>query len=192
MPKFEIGKFALADEPTPDGLGVFVYQKNLFHTPQHLSQPISAKPSLYLVPHEEIAIHYAKTKFSPVQPVVASAKVRNLKLVDFRKKENVKIFLAGFKTYLVRELETQKLNWLKEISVKTALENTTPEKIKSGHLSELVTSLGLNFKEYCQSLGYQGVVALEGGGGTGVNYHDTYIIFDPTKVQIIKEKILQS
>ncbi len=192
MPKFEIESYAFEDEPTSDGLGVFVHKKDLFHTPKHPSQPISARANLYLIPHEEIAIHYAKTKFSPVQPVVSSARVQSLKLVDFRKKENAKIFLAGFKTYLIHKLETENLNWLKEIAVRTAIENINPEKIKSGHLSEFVTSLGLNFKEYCQLLGYEGLIALEGGEGTGVNHHNTYIIFDPTKVKIVQEKILQS
>lgn len=192
MPKFKIEHFAFEDEPTPDGLGFFVHEKNLFHTPRHPSQPISAKSSLYFVPEEKIAIHYAKTKFSPIHPVIASVKIQNLKLLDFRNKENLKVFLVGFRNHLSFRLENEKLNWLEEIAVKTALENTNPAQVSKGHVTELIDSLGMNFKSYCKSLGYDGLIAYDGGEKVGINHHDTYLIFDPNQIRILKEKILKS
>lgn len=192
MSKFEIKDYAFPDEPTPDGLGIFVNQKNLYHTPLHPSQPITARPSLHLLSEEEIAIHYAKTKFSPHQPVISEARIKNLKLVDFRKKENAKIFLSGYKVHLNRRLENEKLNWLEEISMKTALENITPEKISSGHYAELVTSLGRHFREYCESLGYAGLITFESTDRPDAPHHDAFIIFNPVDVRITQEKILKS
>lgn len=57
-------------------------------------------------------------------------------------------------------------------------------KIKSGNISEAVgPALGKYFSEFVESLGYDGLIAIEGGEGD-VGNHDSYVVFNPEKVRI--------
>jgi hypothetical protein len=46
------------------------------------------------------------------------------------------------------------------------------------------------FGKYVQSLGYDGIIAYEGGEGSHVGNHDTYLVFNPDKISILKEQAI--
>lgn len=45
--------------------------------------------------------------------------------------------------------------------------------------------------EYLESLGYDGLKTIEGGEPPHVGPHDTYLIFDPTKVKLVGETAVE-
>jgi len=48
--------------------------------------------------------------------------------------------------------------------------------------------MGNTFSDYVESLGYDGLITFEGGEPLTGGNHDSYVIFDPEKVKIIKEQ----
>jgi len=198
MPKFEVEKFIPFEEPTQDGLGLVVHQKTLFHaTASSINRDLSPKfvSGIYLSSQEEIAARYAAAKFSKNQEansIILKTKIQNVRLLDLRTKENTRIILAGFKASLREKFENSKLSWAAETALQTTLQSLDLSKIKSGHLKEFLVGLGKDLAEYCESLGYDGLVTLEGGEGSALSRHDTYLIFNPKEVRVIEEKVLES
>lgn len=183
MAKFEVEKYAFEDEPTSDGLGLVVHDKTLYH---HSFLSVLGD-RIYLTPQEKIAASYALSKFPKKEKnnsAIREVKLQNAKLLDLRRKENIKIILAGFKISLQEKLENSKLDWASETALQTTLQNLTSDKIKSNRLRALRPLLGRDFVEYCQSLGYDGLIALDGEEGIGIGHPETYLIFDQGKVRI--------
>lgn len=137
----------------------------------------------------------------PLMPVVYEVETENLKLVDIRTHEDLKQVMVGFQKYLVKILEERKkdLPWNYEYTIKAAigtidiLEGTNSEyTIYSKHKEaktitprDIIFNIPQDFSEYVKGEGYDGILALEGGEGSGFK-HDSYVIFDPEKIKIVQ------
>lgn len=146
--------------------------------------------------------HVVKTEETP-EPVVYEADLRNLKLVDIRSFEKMKQVMAGFQKYLVEllEREGEGMRWnvrtIREQAVAKIdiLEGQSPRynlmsrvgKPENIAPRDILFNVGEDFSDYCENLGYDGIIGMEGGETTKevkFTSHDSYVIFDPKKVKI--------
>jgi len=111
-----------------------------------------------------------------------------MKLLDLRNKENIGAVLVGFKDVLLSILKDPDTPWNLYDKIRQIFDNINNGKLSGGTLKEVGSYCAPKFSAYVQSLGYDGLVTLEGGGGNYVGEHDTYVIFDPEKVKIIREQ----
>jgi len=80
----------------------------------------------------------------------------------------------------VQEQKREKIHWAYETHLRETIEN-----IDSGNINypkDLANWFPIQFTKYVQSLGYDGVLAIEGGEGE-IGEHDTYLIFDPENIK---------
>lgn len=192
------------EEPIDGGLGVLVRRKMLYHGSStgeidrfQKSEETTLGEGVYFTSEPEKASGYAmhraktpsynKTMGTSVRndsPAVHIRLIENLKLLDLRNKENLLVILPAFKDILVKELDKEnradsyRWNWAQVIETKI-------EQISLGHIfhpKDIAQQLSGLFTDYVKSLGYDGVLALEGGEGK-IGDHDTYLIFDPDKIK---------
>lgn len=119
-------------------------------------------------------------------PTIYESSVENMKLCDLREDENVKKILDGFKETIKEKLKKPGLKWFVRGVLGQTIETINSGKVRVGNLKKIAQSNGKLFSNYIKSLGYEGLITLEGGEGGNGN-HDTYLIFDPEKVKIDKE-----
>jgi|GEM_PF-1413592 len=152
-----------------------------------------------------------------LDPRIYEASINNLKLFDLRKDENVREVMLGFKDHLegifLQQRDVLKnapkdgpewefaerfvRQWIRCFSAdqrigKEQVDWNTPEyldnPLKMLRMLYEYNYFSKSFGEYVASLGYDGIVAIEGGEGNDVRNHDTYLIFDPNKVHINEEQ----
>jgi hypothetical protein len=169
---------------------------------------------VYLTSKAKNAIEYARTRIKGPRgskkqeadgnPVVYETSVENLKLLDLRKKENFKKIMQGFSKFLwqrakelkikiengeVPESEIRGVNGYRNM-IFDAVDEIGNDNVKNiCDIQKATGRLGDAFADYVKSVGYDGLIAVEGGEGEymGSN-HDSYVIFDPEKVKIIREQ----
>jgi hypothetical protein len=189
------------EEEIENGLGIVVKKKTIYHGSgtSGIEQFNRAKEDtvgngIYFTSEAKDAIGYARRRSrgrEGASPVIYESSVKNMKLLDLRKDENVKKVLEGFKDILKNKLKDPDLKWNYEAVLQKAIEAINAGKVGSGNLRDITFSTGQMFSDYVKSLGYEGLVTFEGGEGDDVGSHDTYLVFDPEKVKINKEnKIL--
>ncbi len=163
---------------------------------------------VYLTSKVEDAIGYARIRVgndayvkAGTEPIIYECSVANLKMADLRKDENVKRVLQGFISILTEKLEEyseEKNNkntplgrWsiLDSVvrNIKKVITNINAGKVDSGNIRDATYDQPDLFREYVKNLGYDGLIAIEGGEG-GIGNHDSYVIFDAEKIKIIKEQ----
>lgn len=186
------------EEIVDNGLGVFIKRKNLFRG-DNISGIQSLKSSyettvgegVYLTSQAEAAVRYARGYSlgheDKTPPVIYEVSIENLKLLDLRNKKNVDAILPGFREVL---LETKKQSgsdrsWEEVIS--RAVKAIDTKQYYGQGLREVTFNTTFLFTDYCKSLGYDGLITLEGGNAPFTGNHDTYLIFDPSKVTKIEE-----
>ena len=148
---------------------------------------------IYFTSEAKDAIGYAKRRSrgrNDASPTLYEVQVENLRLANLKKDENVKNILHGFKEVLKQKLSDPNVKWHYEGALQKSIAIISQGKVGSGNLREVTFNHTALFTQYLQSLGYDGLIAFEGGEGTEVGNHDTYVIFDPKKVKIIdKQKV---
>jgi hypothetical protein len=191
------------EEEIDDGLGVFLKNKTLY---RGSGDPGGKRDGLkiaednrstvgegmYFTSQAKDATSYAyeRSTNSDKIPVVYECLVENIKLLDLRKDENVKKILPEFSKILRKLLSDPK--WaLFTADLWSAIDNIEEGKVGSGNLQQGVHVDDALFTEYVKNLGYDGLVTLEGGEWI-VKEHDTYLIFDPKKVKVVKEKKIKN
>ena len=189
------------EQKTEDGLGLIIKRKVLYHgsaTPgievMNLAEEDTVGSGVYFTSEEKDANGYAKRRSRSKKessPILYTASIENLKLLDLRQDENVKKILVGFKNVLEEKLKDPKINWAKEAAINNAIEAINLNKVSRGNLREVAFSFGTSFSEYCRSLGYDGLITFEGGEGEDIGDHDTYLIFDPERAKIIESKEIE-
>ncbi len=151
---------------------------------------------VYFTSEARDAIGYARRRSKSSKdkaPVIYEGSVENMKVLDLRNKENVKKILDGFKQILLKEIElnqggdpeNKKYFWRRVLEV--AIEKIDSGKVAAGNLRDVTFSTGRLFSDYCQTLGYGGLITFEGGEGDEIGNHDTYLIFDPSRIKINRE-----
>jgi len=196
------------EEKIDDGLGVLVKKKTLYHGSGisgiktfNKAEEDTVGSGVYFTSEAKDAIGYARIRSerersphkadgSPViedsVPTIYESSVENMKLCDLREDENVKKVLDGFKEVVKEELKKPDLQWYVQGALDKTIETINGGKIRAGNLKEITQTNGKLFSDYIKSLGYEGLITLEGGEGGNGN-HDTYLIFDPEKAKISQE-----
>jgi len=200
------------EEEIDNGFGVLVEKKTLYHGSGisgikeqgkfTKAEEDTVGSGIYFTSEAKDAIGYARLRAErermvakrenkenkDFSPTIYESSIENMKLLDLRKDENIKKVLEGFKAVLKEELKRTDVPWF----YRGAIENSI-EIINNGNmrgLKNVTQNNGELFSKYVKSLGYEGLIALEGGEGNNDN-HDTYLIFDSDKVKINQEhKIL--
>lgn len=196
MQNQEKEKMEKDEEIIDDGLGILITKKIIYHGSDvqgisRFTKAIDATVGngIYFTSEADKAEGYAQIRSSgkkDVSPVVYEASIENVKLLDLRNTENIQKILPGFKKLLMEQTAREDTTWWVAGAINTSIEAIDAGKITTGRLKEVVGSHGELFTQYVQSLGYDGVIALEGGEGE-IGNHDTYLIFDPDKINIIQE-----
>ncbi len=187
-----------AERESNNGLDILINRKTLYHG-SATQGIVSFNPAeedtvgsgIYFTSEAKDAIGYARRRSSSRKgssPTLYETQVENLRLVNLKRDENVKKVLEGFKEILKEKLKEPGLKWNYEAVLQRAVSAINDGKIGSGNLREVTFSTGEMFSDYVKSLGYEGLVTLEGGEGEDIGNHDTYVIFDPKKVKIIQEQ----
>jgi hypothetical protein len=138
-----------------------------------------------------------------IKPVVYELDLKDVNFVDLRKQQNIDRLLPGpFADYLNTWIESHQEE-LKNDSYHLASGAMSDAlgylrkigQVKEGFLKPAIGSyylVGEVFSEYMSSLGYDGAITEEGGEHMGserryAGKHDSWIIFDPQKIQVTKE-----
>lgn len=190
--------------PTPseikanNGLDLIINRKTLYHgsgslgvTMLNPAEETTVGQGVYLTSEEKDAEGYARRRSRRVPgslPIVYQTEIKDLRLVDLTKDENVRRILIGYRPVVIQALEEADLPWNKEGALQEVLHAIDSGIMRSGNLKKVTWHSGLSFTKHLQSLGYDGLVALEGGEGEDVGNHDSYVIFDPRKVKVIGER----
>ena len=191
-----------------NGLGILIKKKTLYHGSNiigiktfHKAEEDTVGSGIYFTSEPKDAIGYAKIRserrrnsmshVSPEDqdsvPVIYESLIENVKMCDLRVDENIKKVLIGFRKILKEEIIKSDIEWFRRGSLEQAIEKIDGRKIGAGNLKEIAQSNGKLFSGYIKSLGYDGLIVLEGGEGENGN-HDTYLIFDTEKVKINQER----
>jgi len=185
------------EESVDDGLGVFVKKKTLYHGSAtegvkefDAAEEDTVGSGIYFTSEPGDAIGYARrrSRSRDGKPIIYEASVENMKLLDLRNDENVRKILPGFADVLTGKLKDPAYQaWNAQEIIANALEAIGSGKIGASNLREIAFSFGKDFSAYVRSLGYEGLIAVEGGEGDDIGNHDSYLIFDPKKAKIDQE-----
>jgi hypothetical protein len=194
------------EEEVDNGLGVLVKRKTIYHgsgisgiTKFNEAEEDTVGSGIYFTSDAKDAIGYARRRSRRAEdhkPIVYEANIENLKLLDLRKQENFEKILPGFADKLYERYEEHKAQNNNSLTgygvvLMRILQAIDANKISINNLKTLTQQTGKYFSEYVQSLGFDGLVVMEGGEGDDVHNHDTYLIFDPEKVSINRESTIQ-
>lgn len=144
---------------------------------------------VYLTSQQEAAEGYAlrRSKGGGV-PTIYKAEIQNLSLLDLTSQEAQEKFTSYWKEQLLklREELVHKEWSAKEAAVDQALLNINTNSIRG--LRDITFSFGDLVRETLKREGFDGLIIEEGGEGRGeIGNHDSYVIFNPQDVRIIKE-----
>lgn len=158
---------------------------------------------LYLTSSEDAANTYARrrvrnaTNKDGLEATLYEAKLDNLKLLDLRSQENIAEFAEKYRRHLVGILTgagSQETDlWVTNSIIAALQEIEKGATLKNIHSLTGYAMSGV-FTNFVEQIGYDGVVTLEGGEGDAsdesgfIGNHDTYVLFDPTKVAIVSKK----
>lgn len=179
-------------------MGLFIKRKILFHGSGtegiksfQKAQESTVGSGFYLTSQADSAAGYtykrsgeSKTPF----PIVYECEIMNMKLLNLTDLVNVQKFLEGFRNFLLFKLRDKDLAWYVKGSIERVLRVIEIGWIGTGNLKKVTGSLNYLVTEYCIAEGYDGLIAYEGGEGDYVGNHDSYVIFDPSKVEVIDQR----
>ena len=146
---------------------------------------------LYLTSDLDSARNYAVVRSrgnETAAPTIYKVEVKNLKLADLRNKQGVKQFSAVMLNRLLEMKKDSTLNWLQ----REIIQGTIDKIVKNDYISlnYLVRGHQNTVTNLLRERGFDGLIALEGGEGEETKVHDSYVVFDPEKVDIqSKEKV---
>lgn len=194
------------EEEIDNGLGVLMKRKTIYHgsgiggiTKFNEAEEDTVGSGIYFTSDAKDAIGYARRRSRRAEdhkPVVYEANIENVKLLDLRKQENFEKILPGFADKLYEKYEQHKAQNNNVVTgygvvLMRILQAIDANQISLNNLKTLTQQTGKYFTEYVQSLGFDGLVVMEGGEGDDVHNHDTYLIFDPEKVMINRESTIR-
>ena len=190
-------KVKAGQEEIDDGLGIFVKHKTLYHGSGVAgieafdeAEAGTIGSGVYCTSEAKDAIGYARRRSrrekSP-SPIIYESSVEKMKFLDLRKKENVEKILGGFKQVLNEMIKMKGWSWDQQNILQNAIAKINSGTVGVGNLRDVTYGLNQQFSDYCESQGYGGLIAIEGGEGDDIGNHDTYLIFDPEDAKIVQE-----
>lgn len=198
------------ERPSDDGMEIFLKKKTLFHGSAKTgidefvpAEETTVGTGIYFTSEAKDAIGYARTRAQgkkDASPIIYEASVEDMRMLDLRKMENAKKIMESFKVVLEQmaqrltpeKFATQLHYEVVRDSFQNAIRTIEEEHYDAGNLRNVIFNpqggidLSDAFSKHVQSLGYDGLVTFEGGEGSLVTEHDTYLVFDPKKVKINK------
>lgn len=184
-------------EETENTLGVFVKKKTLFHGRGRddlegfrEAEEDTVGKGMYFTSRKEDAYGYAKRRAridKEALTTVYESVIENAKLIDLRKKVIVEQILHGFRGLILKELKKQELLVFQQNLLLSTLERIDTGTVGPDNIRDVTFGLGSAFRDYVRELGYDGVIALEGGEGEDVGRHDSYVIFNPSVIRKIEK-----
>lgn len=173
-----------------NGLGIFVKHKKLYHgtgvegiTELRPAEMTTIGSGLYFTSQKGDAEGYAERRSrrsTEARPMVYSVDIENLTLCDLRNDANVERILPGFLALLQEKRADPTLGWMQQAALDEKIEAIRKGSVTAANLRD-AADYG-HFSEYIASLGYDGLIAIEGGEGNDIGNHDTYLIFNPQNV----------
>jgi hypothetical protein len=154
---------------------------------------------VYLTSHEAWAVEYAFIRThkgtEKEKPTVYEVEIKDMTLLNLTTKQSLIEFMKFFVEVLDKKYE--KLGKEASLIFRTRLGDDIKKirdalkKDKALYPREILEATGSYAAEALTKLGYSGLFAIEGSeAGTGA--HDSYVIFDPKKVKIVREVEISS
>ena len=174
------------EESIDEGRGILIRKKTLYHgsgTPGiesfEKAEETTIGEGVYFTSKFQDAVGYAKRRTRRSKesiPMVYEVSVENMKVLDLREDKNVKEVMESLRSKLEEELQKPSIPWYYEAKLKKSIKAIVKGEINAGNIREIGFNLGSQFTEHVRSLGYEGLVALEGGEGADIGLHDSYVI----------------
>jgi hypothetical protein len=205
MEEFEGKQSEENEEAINNGLGILVHKKFLFHgsSRPNIESFIPAEETtvgegVYLTSSSEDATGYAHGRVYKRQhqerviPTLYRCEITEVRLLDLRNDENVVEIMKQFREVLISELRSAEVKaWYVLNSINDAIELIDQNKINSGNVQYIARPSSQLFTNFIKSLGYDGLITWEGGEPGHFANHETYVIFDPSKVSITEKNDLK-
>ncbi len=194
-----------SEEIIDNGLGILIHHKTLYHGSAtagieslQQAEEYTMGHGVYLTSEADKAGGYGKVRArNQAQPFVYMTEISNLKLVDLRQANNVEQVARGILPRLRAKLEEYQdkgdVPWYYSHAVQRAIEMIEEGNFGKGRVEAVAQYpiVAEVFEEYVRSLGYDGVIGVEGGEGgedMAIGDHDTYVIFNPEQVKVIAQR----
>lgn len=148
----------------------------------------------YLVHRPDVAVGYAELRSHGIgnaSPAVYEVQADRLRCANLCNRQMLESIMQGFGQVLKemrQDAVTSRASWYMIAAYNRAIA-AIENGVRVGHVKDATGAFGRTFSRYMQSLGYDGVKTLEGGEGS-VSAHETYVIFDPSKLVVQSEQDL--
>lgn len=124
-------------------------------------------------------------------PVVYEFRLHNLWLADLSNSHKVKVCFTHYESILreyIQKYEQDPRRYYFPLKVhRNAINLIRESKLHGGNIKLVAFGTGTDrFSQFLQEHGYDGLVTREGGEGD-VGNHLSYVIFDPSKIQLLRE-----
>lgn len=206
--------------PINDGLGVFLKKKTLYHGSStsgieefKAAEETTVGEGLYCTSQAKDAINYSHQRSGgpEKEPILYEVLVENLKLLDLRNNENIKSVMRDYAPIIRGKIDRMKEEILKIRQERKDVQDDLKVMVLGDSRQDLITAYGLInseeinihtiqevtrvagqlFTDYVRSIGYDGLITIEGGEGDfRKSNHDSYVLFDPEMAKIVKEQKL--
>ena len=113
--------------------------------------------------------------------VVYGVEIEHVRLANLDNPEQLQEVMVGFNRYLIESLDDTKLPWFASNAIYKAVESIA-KGVAPGHVRDVTFNHTVAFKDYLQGLGYDGLKSQEGGEGNDVGNHESYVLFEPSKL----------
>lgn len=149
----------------------------------------------YATSSREAAASYSVVRSNtPENRFLYEVEISDLNIVDLSSHNDLDNFAKLLREKLALLQGTLKANneaikWYAEEQLRQTIEMIDQKKYK--YLKEICQPYGDLTRKTLIDLGYDGLVAFEGGeagNGANIGRHDSYVIFDPKKVKVITEE----
>src|SRR3989338_2101283 len=140
---------------------------------------------VYLTSRPRDAIGYASVRdidLRPGQaPILYEVELKNLRFVNLAEDQFVDEIMQGFFQFLQKRWVAMPDDpWYIKAAASDSMNLIAKKKFtKAGMIKFITQPLGQEFSEYLRSLGYDGLIGLEGGEAGIVGDHDSYAVFNP-------------
>lgn len=176
--------------PTEDGNGLLIKHKTLYHGSsvddiEEMSEAgdMTIGNGFYCTSEAKPAIGYARLRAEhfKTDPVIYEGSISNLKMLNFQINQNVINFLPGYKQF-IQNCQINSDNYMVKLNKDSLIKKI--DDVIGGVPIVLKEILGRGyFNQYAESLGYDGIIAYE-GGERNIGKHDSYVIFHPEKFKV--------
>lgn len=188
------------------GVGLLSGDMTLYHgsaTPGIKQFEVAEETTLgrgvYFTSQRDKAEGYAKKRAGGDKvdtPILYEASISGLNLADLRTPENMDIVMPGL-VGVLEEAKGRKMQGVAEISWPALMQDLIEEIERKAYrigLKIVTRGAGRLFSDYLKDHGFDGLIAEEGGEHgwfkgerIDIGNHDTYVIFEPGNVQVVRE-----